>query len=78
MFVTGEPRVVETVDVVVRDMAKAVGQALIEALGEKAPLPFRLNEMEIRVSEGGLVCRGVPLSGDELGSIEWLGTHKDS
>jgi hypothetical protein len=50
----------------------------LTALGEKLPLPFRLDQMKIRVSERGLVGGGVPLSGDELGRIEWLGSHKDS
>ena len=60
------------------NMAEAVGESLIEALGEKASLPLRLDEMKIRVSEGGLVGRSTPLGGDELGSVEGLGWHKDS
>jgi hypothetical protein len=63
---------------IMRDVAKTVGEPLIEALGEEASLPFRLDEMQIRVSKGGLVGLGVPLSGDELGSVEWLSTHRDS
>jgi ethanolamine utilization protein EutA (predicted chaperonin) len=78
VFVTGEPGLIELMLVIVSNMAEALGETLIDALGEKASLPLLLDEVKIRVSEGGLVGRSTPLSGDELGSIEGLGWHKHS
>ena len=47
-------------------MGKAVGESLIEALGKQIPLPTRLDEVKVGVSESGLVGRGVPLCCNEL------------
>ena len=51
---------------VVGNMGKAVGESLIEALGKQTPIPTRLDEVKVGVSESGLVGRGVPLCCNEL------------
>jgi hypothetical protein len=58
-----------------RDMAKAVRQALIETLGEQAPLPRGLDEVQERVSERRFVGGRTPFRRDKLRSDEWSFRH---
>jgi hypothetical protein len=56
-------------------MAKAVRKTLIETLGEEAPLPGGLDEVQKRVSECRFVSGGTPFRRDKLSGDEWSFRH---
>jgi hypothetical protein len=66
VFIVCKPRLIKAMNIVVRDVTKAIRQLLIEAFGEQALLPGRFNEVEQRIAEDGFIGSGRPLSCDKL------------